>query len=227
MYGNANAPRKTPVPMPKRRVQGDVSDYYDSETEEEATQRVTASDNFTISEVTDESSLESTTVTEKSITRNKIKKQTETETNCLLFKDAPEFNIESMGDVWRIVFYKAEEELFCFKLLIQRVTEMNGKAKRRHFLQGTNTTKGVFENIVLKKSKEDNIMSLVEQSPDQWFAVKNLLLMRDCDNGDIVIFVRLPFEPSLRDIDDALMIFGEDAKNGTFAINTAIGVNTE
>lgn len=61
---------------------------------------------------------------------------------------------------------------------------------------------------------------MLEQSPDQWLVVGNILLMRDCDNGDVVVFSRLPMEPSLRDIQHTLTIFGEDANNGTWACET-------
>lgn len=62
-----------------------------------------------------------------------------------------------------------------------------------------------------QKRVSDN---LLEESADQWLVLNNLLLMRDCDTGGVVVFSKLPYQPLLDDIKGALKDFGEDIDNG-------------
>lgn len=49
--------------------------------------------------------------------------------------------------------------------------------------------------------------------------IDNLLLMRDCETGDFVVFTRFPVQPRKVEIMDALKMFGENEPNGTMACN--------
>ncbi|CAB3235349.1 unnamed protein product [Arctia plantaginis] len=91
--------------------------------------------------------------------------------------------------------------------------------QRRHFLQKNDLQNGVMENIIIDQERNGNTTSVLhEESPDQWLVVKNLLLMRDCNTGDVVVFSRVPSEPLMNDIEDALVEFGESGPiNGTRA----------
>ncbi|XP_026727234.1 uncharacterized protein LOC113493446 [Trichoplusia ni] len=90
---------------------------------------------------------------------------------------------------------------------------------RRHFLQGNENEKGVMDNIIIDEEHYQNTsyMTLRRESGDQWLVIKNLLVMRDCDTSDIAVFTRVPLQPRRHDILDALMVFGENNPNGTFA----------
>ncbi|KAJ0177654.1 hypothetical protein K1T71_006527 [Dendrolimus kikuchii] len=91
----------------------------------------------------------------------------------------------------------------------------------KHFLFGDGSDFGVLNNIMIiiedNDNENDTRTYLQEESPDQWMVDKNLLLMRDCDTGDVVVFSRVPHDPKLEDIHDAFKAFGEDALHGTFA----------
>lgn len=56
-----------------------------------------------------------------------------------------------------------------------------------------------------------------EESADQWLVYKNLLLLRDCDNGGVVVFMKVPAKPSKIHIVEALKVFGETTFNGKMA----------
>ncbi|KAH9645057.1 hypothetical protein HF086_005602 [Spodoptera exigua] len=60
-------------------------------------------------------------------------------------------------------------------------------------------------------------LTLHRESGDQWLVIKNLLVMRDCDTGDLVVFSRVPSRPRKPEILEALRIFGENKPNGTMA----------
>lgn len=54
------------------------------------------------------------------------------------------------------------------------------------------------------------------ESPDQWLVVQNLLLKRNCDTGDVIVFSRVPHKPRNSVIAEALKIFGESDSDGKF-----------
>ncbi|XP_047505214.1 uncharacterized protein LOC125049799 [Pieris napi] len=157
--------------------------------------------------------------------------------SCPYFKEN-KLRIEKMVDVWQTLIHTAKDEVPCFKILIRKVGKTERKSnkaryrtlggnilwenctleirttsskafKRRHFLQGT-TYNGVFKNIIIETGE---ITKLVNENPDQWFLRKNLLIMRDCFNGDIVIFARVPYQPSRKLLEDTLKIY---KKNGSW-----------
>ncbi|XP_037302824.1 uncharacterized protein LOC119193333 [Manduca sexta] len=91
---------------------------------------------------------------------------------------------------------------------------------RKHFLQVNESSKGVFANVIFDENDDrenQTKIRLHDESADQWLVIKNLLLMRDCENGDVAVFSRVPHQPRLEDVWDALKVFGEVAMNGTLA----------
>ncbi|CAH3927139.1 unnamed protein product [Pieris brassicae] len=147
-----------------------------------------------------------------------------------------------MVDVWQTVIHTAKDEVPCFKIQIRKVGKSERKSnkarygtivggnvlwenctleirtpsskvfKRRHFLQRT-MYNGVFKNIIIEIGATKKI---VNENPDQWFLRKNLLIMRDCFNGDIVIFARVPYKPSRKLLEDTLKVY---KKNGSWTCN--------
>ncbi|XP_037867695.2 uncharacterized protein LOC110385968 [Bombyx mori] len=104
-------------------------------------------------------------------------------------------------------------------LLEIKTDDANDNIGRKHYLQTKNIDQGVFENIILV---DDNLGGnstpvVIEQSPDQWMVFQNLLLMRDCENGEVVVFTRVPHQPKLENVLNALKAFGEETFNGTLA----------
>lgn len=71
--------------------------------------------------------------------------------------------------------------------------------------------------ILLYFPENTTYLTLHRESGDQWLVIKNLLVMRDCDTGDLVVFSRVPSRPRKQEILDALRIFGENKPNGTMA----------
>ncbi|XP_026330346.1 uncharacterized protein LOC113237861 isoform X2 [Hyposmocoma kahamanoa] len=99
---------------------------------------------------------------------------------------------------------------------------------RRHFLQGLNEDDGIMDNIIIEDPEASDTTSgaklnaktvavIHEESADQWLVYKNLLLLRDCDNGGVVVFIKVPAKPSKTHIVEALKVFGETTFNGKMA----------
>lgn len=72
----------------------------------------------------------------------------------------------------------------------------------------------------------DTLAVIHEESADQWLVYKNLLLLRDCDNGGVVVFSKVPLKPSRALIEDALEIFGETTFSGQMACEEEEEVST-
>ncbi|KAF9807352.1 hypothetical protein SFRURICE_000535 [Spodoptera frugiperda] len=168
---------------------------------------------------------------------------------CPHYKKGNSFNLSKMADVWQVAYYRLPNKLKCFKLHIKMVkfleqqryasifgnfnetvhwekcfleiksSEKLDGGSRRHFLQGTQSDKGVMDNIIIDEEHCQNTtyLTLHRESGDQWLVIKNLLVMRDCDTGDLVVFSRVPSRPRKQEILDALRIFGENKPNGTMA----------
>ncbi|RVE50188.1 hypothetical protein evm_005211 [Chilo suppressalis] len=95
-------------------------------------------------------------------------------------------------------------------------------SRRKHFLYSTGNNRGVMDNIIIEQHKHyDGKLKFIlfKEIPDQWLVVKNVLLMRDCESGGIVVFSRVPHKPRREDILDALMVFGEDKADGKMHCN--------
>ncbi|KAH9645056.1 hypothetical protein HF086_005601 [Spodoptera exigua] len=108
----------------------------------------------------------------KSSSRDLMKK-------CRHYKKGNSFNLSKMADVWQVAYYQLPNKLKCFKLHIKLVkfleqqryasifgnfnetvqwdkcfleiksSEKMAGGSRRHFLQGTQSDKGVMENIII------------------------------------------------------------------------------
>ncbi|XP_038221628.1 uncharacterized protein LOC119839436 [Zerene cesonia] len=136
---------------------------------------------------------------------------------CPHFKEN-KLNIHDMVDVWQTVYYQAAEKVPCFKILIRTLSTIERKLNAqkygsfenkvfwdnctleiksdttamKHFLQETSLDHGILLNVIIEFG---NATKLVNEGPDQWFVQKNLLLMKDCSSGDVVVFARVPFLP--------------------------------
>ncbi|KAJ8718871.1 hypothetical protein PYW07_016427 [Mythimna separata] len=106
----------------------------------------------------------------------------------------------------------------CFLEITSNEKEHRG---RRHFLQGTQADKGIMENVIIDEEhcKNTTYITLHRESGDQWLVIGKLMVMRDCVNGDYVVFTKVPLQPRKADIMDALKKFGLDHPNGTMACN--------
>lgn len=40
---------------------------------------------------------------------------------CPNYKDVPELDVQSMADMWQLAYYKAEEQLTCFKIFLKKI----------------------------------------------------------------------------------------------------------
>ncbi|CAK1543848.1 unnamed protein product [Leptosia nina] len=149
---------------------------------------------------------------------------------CPRYIENNRFNIDKLADVWQTVYHSAPDKVPCFKMLIKKVGEEERKSnqasygllsddvhwdnctleikatgvqvvKRRHFLQQTIANHGILLNIIIEM---DTTNHLIHDNPDQWFVMKNLLTVRDCSTGDLVIFSRVPYQPG-RDVIESLL----------------------
>ncbi|PZC74418.1 hypothetical protein B5X24_HaOG207895 [Helicoverpa armigera] len=168
---------------------------------------------------------------------------------CRHYRKGNSFDLSKMADVWQVVYYQLPNKLKCFKIHIKLVklkeqqryatvfgnfndtvrwdkcfleiksSEKSEGGSRRHFLQGTQSDRGVMENIIIDEEHCENTtyITLHRESGDQWSVIKNLLVMRDCETGDLVVFTKVPSRPRRDDILDALTVFGESKLNGTMA----------
>ncbi|CAH2040215.1 unnamed protein product, partial [Iphiclides podalirius] len=148
-----------------------------------------------------------------------------------------------MVDLWQTSYYRATEKVPCFKMFIRKLTmkekqlykqkygnfddsvewedcnlELRSSMEiKKHFLQGCEKGHGVLENIIIgDKNDTTSKYNLDPESPDQWLVVQNLLLMRDCDTGDVIVFSRVPHKPHSDVIIEALKQFGENTTDGKF-----------
>ncbi|XP_047026133.1 uncharacterized protein LOC124634558 [Helicoverpa zea] len=204
---------------------------------------------------------------------------------CRHYRKGNSFDLSKMADVWQVVYYQLPNKLKCFKIHIKLVklkeqqryatvfgnfndtvrwdkcfleiksSEKSEGGSRRHFLQGTQSDRGVMENIIIDEehcadiprgnahfirgiqtidnyrykprrmerwrrcheAENTTYITLHRESGDQWSVIKNLLVMRDCETGDLVVFTKVPSRPRRDDILDALTVFGESKLNGTMA----------
>ncbi|XP_045485255.1 uncharacterized protein LOC123689415 [Pieris rapae] len=133
-----------------------------------------------------------------------------------------------MVDVWQTVIHTAKDEVPCFKILIRKVGKTERKSNKARYdtfggnvlwenctLEIRTTSSKVFKRKhYLQRTKYNGTTTkLVNENPDQWSLRKNLLIMRDCFNGDIVIFSRVPYQPSRKLLEDTLKIY---KKNGSW-----------
>ncbi|CAG4946058.1 unnamed protein product [Colias eurytheme] len=149
---------------------------------------------------------------------------------CPHFKDN-KLNIHKMVDVWQTVYYQASEKVPCFKILIRSLSTIERKlnaqkygsfqnevfwdnctleiksesASMKHFLQETSLGHGILLNVIIEIGNETK---LATEGPDQWFVQRNLLLMKDCCSGDVVVFARVPFLPRKDVIMEGLKLVG-------------------
>ncbi|XP_063539558.1 uncharacterized protein LOC134748714 [Cydia strobilella] len=79
----------------------------------------------------------------------------------------------------------------------------------RHFLVGNANDKGVMRNILVT-TEEYGEFSFQEDVPDQWLMLRNLVLLRDCGTGEVVVFTRSPHMTKIEDIVQALQDLGEE-----------------
>ncbi|CAK1579109.1 unnamed protein product [Parnassius mnemosyne] len=162
---------------------------------------------------------------------------------CAYFKYVGPINLNKMVDLWQTAYYQASQKVPCFKMFIRKLTmkekqfykqkygdfddaveweDCNLEIKssleiKKHFLQGCERGHGVLENIILTEKNNDTSNYILKpESPDQWLVVKNLLLMRDCDTGDVIVFSRAPHKPRKEIIIEALKLFGENSTEGKF-----------
>ncbi|CAG4933934.1 unnamed protein product [Parnassius apollo] len=162
---------------------------------------------------------------------------------CTYFKYVGPINLNKMVDLWQTAYYQASQKVPCFKMFIRKLTmkekqfykqkygdfddaveweDCNLEIKssleiKKHFLQGCEKGHGVLENIIpTEKNNKTSNYILKPESPDQWLVVQNLLLMRDCDTGDVIVFSRVPHKPRKEIIIAALKIFGENSWEGKF-----------
>lgn len=87
----------------------------------------------------------------------------------------------------------------------------------------------LINNIAVNIISGTNIESLTvihEESADQWLVYKNLLLLRDCDNGGVVVFSKVPSKPSRIQVEEALEVFGEANFEGQLACEEEEDVST-
>ncbi|KAL0831831.1 hypothetical protein ABMA28_001361 [Loxostege sticticalis] len=162
---------------------------------------------------------------------------------CPRYKNGQEVELDKMADVWQMVYYHLKEDLPCFKIYIKKTNDEEKKAyeskygtfsskvdwsacdleimsndksetQRRHFLQRSRN--GIMDNIIILEEIHhyNSTYTLHPENPDQWLVVKNLLLMRDCYDGDVVVFSRVPHVPRRKDVMEALVYFGEYTMEG-------------
>ncbi|XP_063827207.1 uncharacterized protein LOC135076716 [Ostrinia nubilalis] len=165
---------------------------------------------------------------------------------CPYFKHGDDLDLNQIADVWQVAYFQLQEDISCFKIHIKKTTDEDKKAysdrygsfsdkvnwsacdleirasdksetQRRHFLQ--RREKGIMENVIILEQigRNDTTYSLHTESPDQWLVVKHLLLMRDCSDGELVVFSRVPHQPRRKDVMDALVMFGEYTMEGKMA----------
>ncbi|XP_013161614.1 PREDICTED: uncharacterized protein LOC106113418 [Papilio xuthus] len=165
---------------------------------------------------------------------------------CANFKYAGPIALNKMVDLWQTAYYSSQQKVPCFKMFIRRLTmkekqlfkqkygsfddavewedcnlEIRSSLEaEKHFLQGCEKGHGVLENIIIgaRNVTGDNTTDFYQkpESPDQWLVVQNLLLKRNCDTGDVIVFSRVPHKPRNSVISEALKIFGENDADGKF-----------
>ncbi|XP_047997309.1 uncharacterized protein LOC125234926 [Leguminivora glycinivorella] len=79
----------------------------------------------------------------------------------------------------------------------------------RHFLVGDENDKGVMRNFLVVTDENGEFL-LQEEDPDQWLMLRNLVLLRDCVTGEVVVFTRSPQMTKTGDIVLALQDLGEE-----------------
>nr|XP_032515945.1 uncharacterized protein LOC116769075 [Danaus plexippus plexippus] len=155
---------------------------------------------------------------------------------CPQFKNVGEINLDGMVGLWRPVYYQVSYNVPCHDMLIRKVTskeknqnnekygDFNGTviwddcnleiktsdSSRKHFLQGCHKGLGVLENIVV--DLKDKTPTLIDETADQWLVMENLLLMKDCVSGKIVIFSRNSYQPKLHEVKKAIRGFGTNGE---------------
>ncbi|XP_013137698.1 PREDICTED: uncharacterized protein LOC106102694 [Papilio polytes] len=165
---------------------------------------------------------------------------------CANFKYAGPIVLNKMVDLWQTAYYSSPQKVPCFKMFIRRLTmkekqlfklkygsfddavewedcnlEIRSSLEaEKHFLQGCEKGHGVLENIIIgaRNVTGYNTTDFYQkpESPDQWLVVQNLLLKRNCDTGDVIVFSRVPHKPRNSVIAEALKIFGESDSDGKF-----------
>ncbi|XP_059053692.1 uncharacterized protein LOC131847979 [Achroia grisella] len=164
---------------------------------------------------------------------------------CPHFKNGAVLDLDAMADVWQVIYYQLPEHIPCFRIQLQKISQKNKEENykfygtfnetvdwsdcnieikssemtksRKHFLQGSKYDMEIMDNVIIEEEYKDNFIyaSRHEESANQWQVIKNLLLMRDCDSGDIVVFARVPMQTRIEDLESALKLFGEDTINYT------------
>ncbi|XP_049871211.1 uncharacterized protein LOC126370417 [Pectinophora gossypiella] len=164
---------------------------------------------------------------------------------CEKFKEGTiNFELNKMADVWQTAYYKLPEKVQCFKIHIKKLTDKEKKENamrygnfsgainwnkcnleikaateihRRHFLQGDSENEGVLDNIIIVEESYTGAQKIQEESADQWLVAHNMLLMRDCETGGVVVFSKVPHLSKQAEIEDALKDFSEEYMNGKMA----------
>lgn len=79
---------------------------------------------------------------------------------------------------------------------------------------------------IISGTNVETLAVIHEESADQWLVYKNLLLLRDCDDGGIVVFAKVPLKPSRALVEEALEVFGEKTFRGQMACEEEEDVST-